>query len=228
MIAPQTQEAYRRLRQMILSLQLRPGEPLVERKLEEYFRDQEGLSISRTPIRAALGLLAREGLVRREGRTYQVAPLDWDELEEAFTFRKILETTAVCMAALHKPQAEKVAQVLATLGADLDPEAELSQATDFHLELARLSGNRFLVEALGTVLSRIYRVRFLEVMTPEGRSQARRDHQKLLELVRQGQGEEAARLIEEHLERSRQRMQESRRWREDPPREPSTNLLARP
>ncbi|MER3488493.1 MAG: GntR family transcriptional regulator, partial [Meiothermus sp.] len=44
---------------MILSLELPPGEPLVERKLEER------LSVSRTPIRSALGLLAREGLVRR-------------------------------------------------------------------------------------------------------------------------------------------------------------------
>lgn len=218
MTAPQTQEAYRRLRQMILSLELPPGEPLVERKLEER------LSVSRTPIRAALVLLAREGLVRREGRTYRVAPLDWDELEEAFAFRKVLETTAVRMAAIQKPQAEEAARVLDVLGADLDPEAELSKATDFHLELARLSGNRFLVEALSIVLSRIYRVRFLEVMTPEGRSQARRDHQRLLELVRQGQGEEAAALIEGHLERSRKRMLESRRWREDP----SSSLLARP
>jgi len=207
--APQTQEAYRRLRQMILSLELPPGEPLVERKLEER------LSVSRTPIRSALGLLAREGLVRREGRTYRVAPLDWDELEEAFAFRKVLETTAVRLAAQQKPQAEAAARVLDALGADLDPEAELSQATDFHLELARLCGNRFLVEALGIVLSRIYRVRFLEVMTAEGRSQARRDHQRLLELVRQGRGQEAAGLIEEHLERSRQRMLESRRRRED-------------
>lgn len=228
MTAPQTQEAYRRLRRMILSLELPPGEPLVERKLEEYFRGEEGLAVSRTPIRAALGLLAREGLVRREGRTYRVAPLDWDELEEAFAFRKVLETTAVRIAASQKPQAEEVAQVLAVLGADLDPEAELSKATDFHLELARLCGNRFLVEALSIVLSRIYRVRFLEVMTPEGRAQARRDHQKLLELVRQGRGEEAAALIEGHLERSRKRMLESRRWREDPQGEPSGSMLARP
>ncbi|PZA08446.1 MULTISPECIES: GntR family transcriptional regulator [unclassified Meiothermus] len=221
MIAPQTQEAYRRLRQMILSLELPPGEALVERRLEEYFRDREGLIVSRTPIRSALGLLAQEGLVRREGRTYRVAPLDWDELEEAFAFRKVLETTAVRMAAARKPRAEGVAQVLAALGEDLDPESELAKATDFHLELARLCGNRFLLEALGTVLSRIYRVRFLEVMTPEGRLQARRDHQRLLELVQQGQGEEAARLIEEHLERSRQRMLEGRR-------SPRGELLARP
>lgn len=199
-LAPQTEEAYRRLRRLILSLELRPGEPLVERKLEER------LEVSRTPIRAAMQKLAREGLIHRTGRVYSVAPVDLAELEEAFEFRKILETSAVRMAAARKPNTREVRELLSALEKRLEPEVELEKATDFHLTLARLSENRFLVESLSGVLGRIYRARFLEITSERGVQQAQSDHARLVELVQTGQGEAAARLMKEHLGRSRERL----------------------
>jgi DNA-binding GntR family transcriptional regulator len=203
MVAPQTKEAYRQLRRSILSLALRPGEPLVERKLEEL------LAVSRTPIRAAIQQLSREGLVQRTGRVYTVAPIDLAELEEAFAFRNLLETSAVRMAAARKPKAREIRDLLATVDADLDPEVELERATDFHLALAKLSGNRFLVASLAQVLSRIYRARYLEIIRPRGVDQAHMDHAALIELVQQGKAAEAAEFMLRHLERSREHLLES-------------------
>jgi len=203
MLAPQTDEAYRRLRRLILSLELRPGEALVERKLEERIK------VSRTPIRAAIQKLAREGLIHRTGRVYSVAPVDLDELNEAFEFRKVLETSAVRLAAARKPNTKELNELLSALEKRLEPEVELEKATDFHLALARLSGNRFLVESLSEVLGRIYRARFLEITSESGVQQAQADHTRLVELVGAGQGEEAARLVEEHLGRSRERLLKS-------------------
>lgn len=198
MLAPQTEEAYRRLRRMILSLELRPGEPLVERKLEEL------LAVSRTPIRAAIQRLFREGLVQRTGRVYTVAPLDLAELEEAFEFRSWLEGQIVRAAAARRPNARQLRDLLASVEADLDPEVELEKATDFHLALAKLTGNRFAVASLAQVLQRIYRARYLEITRPQGADQAYSDHLTLIELVQQGQGEEAAAFLQQHLERSRE------------------------
>jgi len=203
MLAPQTREAYRRLRRMILSLQLRPGEPLVERRLEEL------LAVSRTPIRAAIQQLFREGLVQRTGRVYTVAPLDLAELEEAFEFRSWLEGHIVRVAAARRPNARQLRDLLASVEADLDPEVELEKATDFHLSLARLTGNRFAVAALAQVLQRIYRARYLEITRPQGADQALSDHLHLIELVQQGQVEEAAAFLQKHLERSREALLES-------------------
>lgn len=98
MVASQTDEAYREMRSRILTLRLRPGEAMSERRLEELLR------VSRTPIRAALERLAQEGLVRREGRGYRVAPLDLDELAEAFSLRAVLEATAARWAAARRLQ----------------------------------------------------------------------------------------------------------------------------
>ncbi|WP_027876839.1 GntR family transcriptional regulator [Meiothermus cerbereus] len=203
MLAPQTEEAYRRLRRMILSLQLRPGEPLVERKLEEL------LAVSRTPIRAAIQQLFREGLAQRTGRVYTVAPLDLAELEEAFEFRNWLEGHIVRVAAARRPNARQLRELLASVEADLDPEIELEKATDFHLSLAKLTGNRFVVASLAQVLQRIYRARYLEITRPQGADQALSDHLHLIELVQQGQAEEAAAFLQKHLERSREALLQS-------------------
>jgi DNA-binding GntR family transcriptional regulator len=52
-----TEQAYRRIEELIVTLQLKPGEVLSEYALSE------NLAIGRTPIREALQRLAREGLV---------------------------------------------------------------------------------------------------------------------------------------------------------------------
>ena len=74
--------AYENLRDLILTLELAPGERLSERWLETRF---EG---SRTPIRAALVRLETEGLIQREGRGYIVAPIQLGEIEHVFAFRE--------------------------------------------------------------------------------------------------------------------------------------------
>ncbi|PZA05994.1 MULTISPECIES: GntR family transcriptional regulator [unclassified Meiothermus] len=199
----QTGEAYRQLRRRILSLELRPGEALGERRLAGLLR------VSRTPVRAALERLAREGLVRRFGRGYVVAPLDLAELAEAFAFRSVLEAAAVRWAAARHAEVLEAAGLLDRLEEAPDPERELELATEFHLALARLAGNRFLVEALAGVLPGIYRARFVEAFSPEGRAQAHREHRRILELVREGRGEEAAALVQAHLERAYVRLLES-------------------
>lgn len=203
MVASQTDEAYREMRSRILTLRLRPGEAMSERRLEELLR------VSRTPIRAALERLAQEGLVRREGRGYRVAPIDLDELAEAFSLRAVLEATAARWAAARRLQEAPEAQaLLERLEGVADLDAELALATEFHLALARLSENRFLVEALSRLLPQIYRARFVEALSPEGRAQAHREHRRILDLILLGEGEEAARLVTAHLERAYLRLRE--------------------
>src|SRR5271168_780248 len=96
-------QIHSQLREMILSLDLGPGERLTERWLEGRF---EG---SRTPIRAALARLESEDLVRRDGRNWMVAPIDLSELEALAEFREPLETTAIRLACARASEADLVA-----------------------------------------------------------------------------------------------------------------------
>src|SRR5258707_9079001 len=81
-----------RLRDMVLSLDLGPGERLSERLLEREFNG------SRTPVRAALLKLEAEGLVCRDRRNWVVAPIDLGEIAALAEFRLPLEETAVPLA----------------------------------------------------------------------------------------------------------------------------------
>ncbi|MBN9629501.1 MAG: GntR family transcriptional regulator, partial [Actinobacteria bacterium] len=64
---------YERLRSGILDLERVPGSRITERGLEAE------LGASRTPLRAALMRLEAEGLVRRDGRAWEVSPIDLGE-----------------------------------------------------------------------------------------------------------------------------------------------------
>ena len=88
----QTSQLYERLRSAIITLDLLPGESLAERGLESRFQ------ASRTPVRAALVRLESEGLVRRNGRGFIVAPIDLDEIASLAEYREAIETAAVRLA----------------------------------------------------------------------------------------------------------------------------------
>jgi len=161
------------LREMILSLDLGPGERLTERWLESRF---EG---SRTPIRAALVRLEGEELVRRDGRNWVVAPIDLGELEALAEFRIPLETTAVRLACARASEADiaGVEEMLDACQSGAPREEWHRIGTDFHVEIARFSGNPFIVKAIKGAMTRLSRARWLEVWTEPSREQAAKSHQ---------------------------------------------------
>src|ERR1700761_501019 len=160
---------YGRLRTAILSLELIPGERISERGLESL------LEASRTPIRAALMRLENEGLTQREGRGWQVTPIDLAEVRAVMEYREAVEVAAGGLAVERAGDDELAA--LATLagahrGCD-DEETGLRDFSDFHLALVRLSRNEFLAGGMAGALTRLSRIRWLGVRTPESRSGAR-------------------------------------------------------
>jgi DNA-binding GntR family transcriptional regulator len=195
-------QVHGQLREMILSLDLGPGERLTERWLESRFQG------SRTPIRAALARLEGEDLVRRDGRNWMVAPIDLGELEALAEFREPLETAAVRLACARANEAE-IAAIEAMLDACQPgvPREEWHRVgTDFHVAIARLSGNPFLVKAIEGVMTRLSRPRWLEVWTEPSREQAWAEHRRILGFVRRNEPDEAAREAAEHIRDTRDRL----------------------
>lgn len=85
----QASEVENKLRKLILSMELGPGERLTERWAEATF------NASRTPVRAALQKLASEGLVCRQGLRWLVAPIDAAEVEQQCIYLEVLEVAAL-------------------------------------------------------------------------------------------------------------------------------------
>jgi GntR family transcriptional regulator of vanillate catabolism len=99
-----------RLREMILSGDLKPGERITEVDLAER------LGISRTPIRSALPILAADGYIEPVGkRGYSVKRFDGEEALKALELRAVLEG----VAARYLAEQGASDAVLAELGACL-------------------------------------------------------------------------------------------------------------
>lgn len=198
----QMDQIHVQLREMILSLDLAPGEKLTERWLEARFAG------SRTPIRAALLRLEAEELVLREGRNWLVAPVDLREIWALAEFREPLEVTAVRLACQRAQAADLDA--LAVMLESCPPEAPRESwhrvGTEFHVELARLSGNQFIIKAIKGAMTRLSRARWLEVRSESTRLQAWSEHWRILDLIRAADPDAAAEAAATHIRDTRDRL----------------------
>ncbi|WP_308159187.1 GntR family transcriptional regulator [Curtobacterium sp. ISL-83] len=210
----QTAQLYDNLRAAILTLDIAPGERISERGLEARFH------ASRTPVRAALSRLEREGLILHEGRSWTVTPIDLDEIAALAELRGVLEPAATRLA-VERASEEQLAAVRAHLDAlqpTPDQQAGILMGSTFHLDLAALGGNRFITDAITDALLRLERTRWIEVRTPEARDAAWAEHSAILDAVRSGDGDRAADLVAAHVAGTNDRLlafiaQERRRLR---------------
>jgi len=143
------------LREAILRGDLRPGEHLVEARLARE------LGISQTPVREALALLAREGLVvQSDHRGVIVSGMDRDELEEVTTLRALLEGYAAQRIAARDGDrglgvlAEPLGAIRAAAAAN-DVVAIAEADSRFHEALMAASGHRLLAEMAATLQARM-------------------------------------------------------------------------
>jgi DNA-binding GntR family transcriptional regulator len=198
----QTAQLYDNLREAILTLGIAPGERISERGLEARFH------ASRTPVRAALSRLEREGLILHEGRSWTVTPIDLEEIAALAELRTILEPAAARLA-VSRAAAADLAVVRGHLDAlrpTPDQEAGLRMGSTFHLDMAALGGNRFLTEAVADALTRLERSRWLEVRTPEARDAAWAEHSAILDAVVAGDADRAAELLAAHISGTNDRL----------------------
>jgi DNA-binding GntR family transcriptional regulator len=137
-----SEEVAKKIRQSIFSGRIRPGEKLLEQELSTQ------LNTSRGPIRDAFIRLEHEGLVLREpNRTALVVEMSWEDVEEIYSLRLVLENLALrYLCNNHPPSAiasleaavEKLRRGLAD-GASLDEAVE--HDLEFHEEVVRASGH---------------------------------------------------------------------------------------
>ena len=198
----QSLSIHTRLREMILSLNVGPGERLTERWLEAQF---EG---SRTPVRAALARLENEGLVRREGRGWMVTPIDLAEISALAEYREPLEATAVRLACT-RARTEDVDAIGAMLDA-CHPGQKREEwhrvGSDFHVQIGRLSGNAFLARAIEQAMTQLSRPRWLEVWTEPSREQAWAEHRRILAHIRAQRPDAAVDDAVAHIRDTRDRL----------------------
>jgi DNA-binding GntR family transcriptional regulator len=201
------QGAYDILKAMILSGEIRPGERLAERELARR------INVSRTPLREALGLLARDGLATaRPGLGYFAVEFDPDIIAQMYEFRETLEVRACRMAAQRIGDAgiAELAAVMTELAAFERLESlgidelrrEVHLGLRIHEIIARECGNEFIYEALLQLYDRLRLLTWIDVLWFDKWPLTRAEHRDLVAAVAARDGERAAVVAQHHVRRS--------------------------
>lgn len=197
--------AYETLRSMVLELELAPGAPLAETEVSER------LGVSRTPIREALGRLAREGLVRQHpGRGAFVSEISVPDLVELYQMREALESHAVRLAA--ETVDEHGRQTLREISEALELEREAlerGETDSYYRLIARLdeavvqmANNKRLANALVETWAQISRARRVASRSPSRMLATVDEHISLITAISDGDDERAAKEVRVHVRRS--------------------------
>jgi DNA-binding GntR family transcriptional regulator len=187
-----------RLRAEIVSGALKPGVRIVEGTWGRKFGVAQG------SIREAINILAQEGFVAKaSGRSARVVSLSEDDVRRQYELRGALEGLAGRLAAEHKADTAALQKAIDSMrhSAKRNRAPELLDADlAFHLELCRLSGNEYLLEHARRILLPFFAfVRIRVVASGQGTSPWDREleaHQRILDLVREGEG----RVVEQYIQ----------------------------
>ena len=208
------QKAYRQLKEDILTAKLRPGEMILGTKLAQKYR------MSRTPVHEALKLLCTEGLVAVIPRVgYVVTELTVADVQEVFQLRLAAETLAAELAVDHVSASdieafERLQRSIQTRGRSLakDPAAHrrfaIDANTEFHLTVARLSGNRRLVELIASLLDESRRTLLLDPMVTGYVNLPTNDHSEVVEALARRDRKGAREAMARHMREGQRRIVE--------------------
>ena len=190
--------AYHRLRQMIVQLELAPGDVLREDEL------RQRLGLGRTPIREAVQRLEREHFVTViPRRGMYVSGIDVSELSMLFETRAVLEPYAARLAALRGTDThwDTMAEALEGTGAmgvgDLE---RLAIDRTCHEIMWRAAGNRFLLDTLDMLYAQSDRLWHLYLSDVADMDAAVDEHQAILEALRRRDADRSAELVEAHVQ----------------------------
>lgn len=194
-------KAYRGMRALLLSYDIRPGERLNELELASR------IGVSRTPLREALNRLVAERLLSFEPSIGFASPeLRLEDITALYEYRVLLETTGIRLAVARATDAEIADLVTFWREASQDiaskqVEQLIADDEDFHLRLIALSHNRELVFALQNVNARIHVIRWVNFLGDEVHAESYRQHMDLLDVLAQRDPEAAERTIRAIIER---------------------------
>jgi len=202
--------AYEAIRQSILSGQWRIGELYNEKTIAA------DLGISRTPVREALLELASQDLIifmpRRGLMLNRFTQIDVDEI---FELRKAIELASVEKIANTSPLPDLLAIEESLLNQrkavrQKDYIAFMDADRMFHTNFSRLTGNQRIISILENIRDMIC-VMGVKALSLEGRAvKVIEEHQAIFKFVKEGNAEEARRVMEYHLDQSMEAVKESK------------------
>jgi DNA-binding GntR family transcriptional regulator len=194
----QSEEAYLRIRDRIVCLEMPPGSVVNEARL------REELDIGRTPIREALQRLAQENLIKSiPHRGTFVTDVNITDLARITEVRIVLEAHAARLAAERLSAADRaaVAELLEVLekGTNLDQRELMRLDQRIHRQIYKSARNPFLEATLERYFNLSLRLWYLVLDREVGLREALREHMELLRAILAGDPDRAEDSMRRHV-----------------------------
>lgn len=197
------EHAYAEIKQKIFNFEMMPGDLISEGNLAKL------VNVSRTPLRQALQQLQHGGFIKAIPKIgWQIAPLDFDKLDELYDFRILIESNAV-IALCNSNRDNQIFKELQKTW--LIPKSKRSFNTlevgildeQFHTSLVKASGNEEMLKTHSEITERIKIVRRLDFTKAARISNTYDEHGQIIKAILAGRSSEAQRLLKAHIEQSK-------------------------
>ena len=188
-----------RLREDIVSGRLRPNERIVESDIAQRMK------ISRTPVREALKLLETRGYLSRlpSGRLF-VTDHSPSQIRNLYEVREALEAMSLRLACQRatEEEIERASELHESMlqvvrERNVNQFIELNSA--FHNHLFSICGNEQLISLLQTYRDQYFDRRLVRVFNASDWRNMPKQHQRLLDAVRQRDPRLAEKAVHEHI-----------------------------
>lgn len=193
-----SQLVYSRLKELIRTRALKPGQRIREAEIAEL------IQVSRTPVREAMNRLISEGLLALTAtRGFVVAELDKQQVIELYALREVMEGASARLAAQHASSHELIA-----LGDLLDEGQKIAHNEfdrhailnrQFHSRISEAAHNRYLKKALDLLSESLMLVPGTTYEAPGRLAEVFVEHKAILDAMVARDPELAERTAREHI-----------------------------
>lgn len=193
------EDLYRELKRRILSEKIPPGTWLVEREISDTF------SVSRTPVREVLRILANDGIIVLEpNKGYYVRELNFEELIESFHARESIEGMAARLACKRADQKffrtiKKIKTQLYEVDIENKPSQGVKIGQSLHDTIIVTANNKLLTEFYGKLKNITVLTRNKTRMSVSIEQSSRNDHIEITEAFLEKDEDKCENAMRKHI-----------------------------
>lgn len=193
---PPAEKCYLFLKEAILTGYFKRGQHIVERDIIVM------LSVSRTPLREALRKLEKETLVEHSpNKGCTVVGFSGQDIVEIYELRKVLECFMLREVAANV-RCEELLELRQEVVERKEGRGSREEYWSFHLQMLRLTRNRWLNTMLGQLEEYIRRFHVLSFLRGGREEQAYQEHLAIVDALLEGDVERAEAVLKQHLDES--------------------------
>lgn len=189
-----------RILEDIIQAKLKPGEMVQLTALSNQYE------VSRTPVREALALLEREGVVSAIAyKGYLVRPIEPGDVQDIFFMRRVLEGVGIELACdrLLDEQIDQLRGSHAPLGETMTIEYD-NYAQDFHRTIIAAAGSHRLLTTFDELYNDVRRLQYAGIGSPRP-DLIEAEHQEILDALANRDAALARQRLEHHIDQVRSR-----------------------